>query len=373
LTETATAPIVTSGRKESGKSRLAFLDWTRGVAAIIMLQGHVFHSFTRPDLRESGLYVGSQFVGGMPPAIFLFLVGVTLAFLMDGRERQGLPALARIWAAARRSGYLFGIAILFRLQLWLFGLPASPWQDLLKVDILNAMGLAVLLLSVMAVFRTADRVRACAALGLAIAAVSPLVSQIDWSVLPAPLGSYFAPDYNSFGFFPWAAFAAFGLSAGSIIRMAGSDHLERIMQWSALMGFGLVLGGMYFSEFPYSVYPKSEFWLDSPWLIFIKLGVILLMLSFAYLWSRQPAARKWSWVRQFGITSLLVYWVHIELIYGRWFWFWKESLTLAQTCIAAVGLILLMLLLSRASTDWRNWRLPSLAPAWGLMWIRKFD
>ena len=45
--------------------RLPFLDWTRGVAVLIMIQCHVFNSFTRIDLRQDGPYVLSQFVGGM--------------------------------------------------------------------------------------------------------------------------------------------------------------------------------------------------------------------------------------------------------------------------------------------------------------------
>src|SRR5215813_9762805 len=89
------------------KPRLEYLDWLRGLAAAIMLQGHVFHSFLRPELRDDGPYVFSQFVGGMPPAIFLFLTGVTLAFLMDSTERKGLPRGQRVVAALRRSGYLF--------------------------------------------------------------------------------------------------------------------------------------------------------------------------------------------------------------------------------------------------------------------------
>src|SRR5579862_3791172 len=178
--------------------RLLYLDWVRGCAALIMLQGHVFHSFLKNDLRQGGAYILSQFFGGMPPAVFLFLTGVTLAFLMDGRERQKLPAGLRVWAALRRAGYLFGIAFLFRVQLWLFGWPYSPWQDMLKVDILNCMGFAVALLSVMAVFRTAERVRLCVVLGVAIAAASPLISQIDWSGVPPALAHYIAPDYNHF-------------------------------------------------------------------------------------------------------------------------------------------------------------------------------
>ena len=84
--------------------RLTFLDWSRGLAVAIMLQGHVFDSFLKNDLRPGGAFVYSQFVGGMPPAIFLFLTGVTLAFLMDSTERKGLTAAARVWARALGPG-----------------------------------------------------------------------------------------------------------------------------------------------------------------------------------------------------------------------------------------------------------------------------
>ena len=91
---------------EKGKTssyRLEYLDWVRGLGAVIMLQGHVFHSFLRPELKTTGAYTLSQFVGGMPPALFLFLTGVTLAFLMDSTERKGMPpARARIAIPAPR-------------------------------------------------------------------------------------------------------------------------------------------------------------------------------------------------------------------------------------------------------------------------------
>ncbi len=329
-----------------------------------MLQGHAFHAFTKPELRSTGAYVGSQFVGGMPPAIFLFLVGVTLAFLLDSRERKGVPAWGRVLAGVKRAGYLLAIAFLFRLQLWAFAWPNSPWTDLLRVDILNAMALAVAVMSIMGVFQTAERIRLCAVLGLAIAAASPLVSQLEWLGAHPLIKAYVAPDFLSFGFFPWASFVAFGMSAGSILRLARGEQVERFMEWSALLGFGLILAGQYFSEFPYSVYPKAEFWLDSPWLVLMKLGVILLILSFAFIWNKYVAAEKWSWIRQFGLTSLLVYWVHIELVYGRWLWFWKENLTIGQTVAAAAGLILLMLALSTVRTQWKNWRLLGFSLSW---------
>jgi uncharacterized membrane protein len=336
-------------KTKTSSHRLQYLDWLRGLGAVIMLQGHAFDSFLRNDLRPGGAYMYSQFAGGMPPAIFLFLTGVTLGFLMDSTERKGLGPFARVAAAFHRSGYLFLLAFLFRAQMLITGWPAQ-WTDLFKVDILNCMGLAIAVLSAMALFRTVERVRLCAIVGLAIALASPLVSQIDWTGIPVPLRNYVAPDYHAFSFFPWAAYVAFGMSAGSAIRAIPPEAVERAMQWAALVGGTLVVTCLYLSSLPMSIYSNSEYWLNSPAQVLSKLGVTLLLLAFAYLWTRYAKPSGWSWVRQFGTTSLLVYWVHIELVYGRWLWFWKGSLNVGQTVAGAVALIAAMLLLSLART-----------------------
>jgi len=331
------------------RNRLTYLDWLRGVAGIIMLQGHAFQSFLKPDLRGGAAYMLSQFFGGMPPAIFLFLTGITLAFLMYSFERKGFSRRGRIVGTLRRAGYLFGIAMLLRLQLWLFSWP-SPWTNLLKVDILNCMGFGIALMSAMALFTTAQRVRICAVLGLLIAGLSPLVTQMDWTGVPGIVKAYIAPDYNYFGFFPWAAYLAFGMSVGSLIRLLKHEHYDRAMQWAALLGVAMILAARYFANLPFSIYSKSEFWLDSPAQVLIKLGATLVILALAYVWTEYGAAPGWSWVRQFGTTSLLVYWVHIELVYGRWLPWCKNNLDVGQTVLAAAILILLMLLLAVAKT-----------------------
>src|SRR5262249_24621764 len=169
-------------------------------------------SFLRPDLRNGGPYIMSQFVGGMPPAIFLFLTGVTLAFLMDSTERSGMAPVDRMTTAFRRSGYLFFLAFAFRVQMWIFGLSMhAQFTDVFKVDVLDCMGFAIALLSPMALFRTAERARWCALLGLGIAFGAPLVSMGDWSWLHWTVRAYIVPDYRFFGFFPWATFLAVGM------------------------------------------------------------------------------------------------------------------------------------------------------------------
>ena len=238
--------------KTKSTSRLQFLDWARGFGAVIMLQGHTFHSLLRQDLRTSSTFVLSDFVGGMPSAIFLFLTGVTLAFLMDSRERQGATAPQRVIASLRRAGYILGLAFLVRLQLWLFGLPGSPWTDLLRVDVLNCMGVALGVLSVMAVFRTADRIRLCAVLGVAVAAASPLISQIDWSGVHPLVKAYIAPDYASFGFFSDAfgrrkPYFLYLLIAAALVPIYG---MSRSPFWLLVLGpFVAFFGTGYFSGY----------------------------------------------------------------------------------------------------------------------------
>ena len=349
-------------KTKTSSYRLEYLDWVRGIGAVIMLQGHVFDSFLKSDLRGGAPYMYSQFVGGMPPAIFLFLTGVTLSFLMDSTERKGLLPRERVTTAFRRSGYLFLLAFAFRLQLWIFSQPA-PISDLFRVDILNCMGFAVALLSVMALFRTAERVRLCAVVGLAIAFAAPLISQMDSPGAPAFVRNYLVPDFRFFAFFPWAAYVAFGMSAGSIIRTLPHEAVERAMQWAAILGGGLILTCQYFANLPFSLYAKTEYWLNSPAQILSKLGVILLIVPLAYLWTRYAAKGGWSWVRQFGTTSLLVYWVHIELVYGRWLSPWKNGLNVGQTVVAAICLILMMLGISAAKTN--RYRLRAMLTEWG--------
>jgi hypothetical protein len=51
-------------------------------------------------------------------------------------------------------------------------------------------------------------------------------------------------------------------------------------------------------------------------------------------------------MRQLGTSSLLVYWAHVELVYGRWLWWWKGNLTLWQTAAACVGVVATMVALT---------------------------
>lgn len=307
-----------------------------------MLQGHVFHSFTRVAEREHGFYVYSQFLGGQAAAVFLFLTGITYGMGIERRSQLG--AWARVGAALKRARYLFLLAILFRLQLFLSGWGHTSWQDLFQVDVLNLMGATAALLSLVALANEPlRRFRWALLIGAALAAFAPLMSAIDPSVLPWFLRGYIVPG-ASFSIFPWGSFMAFGLACGSMIpslRGGPRETWNGILQWAALCGFALIMLGLYCSQLPFSIYDNAQFWVDSPALIACKMGATLLLAAGAFLWTEYLHPTP-SFVRLLGLNSLAVYWIHIELVYGNSLWFFKEALHPWQSVFAAVGVIGLM-------------------------------
>jgi len=332
------------------RTRIVFLDWLRGLAAIVMLQGHTFDSLLKPELKAQPAFIFSQFFGGQAAAIFLFLTGITFGLGMN--RRDSLPAWRRVTGALRRARYLFLLAIAFRLQMWIFALPNQPWTDLLRVDVLNVMGATAALLSVIALFKGMSRVRWAVLAGIALAALAPLMSGLETGSLAGAVRDYFVPS-AAFSIFPWGAYLAFGLAAGSAVPFVGRGEWTQVMQWAALCGFALLLAGRYFSDLPFSIYSDSNFWLNSPALVSCKLGITLLLGAGAFLWTEYFSHGS-SWVRLLGTTSLAVYWVHVELLYGRWLSMYKQSLTVWGCVAVSAALVLAMVGMSAVIRRFRR-------------------
>ncbi len=327
----------------------------RGLAVVIMIQSHTFNSFAHPDVRSGGPYVLSQFVGGMAAPLFLFMAGMTLGFQMDGFDRREPTRFGRWVASLRRAGYILLLAFAFRLSNFIAGLNHPDVHDLIKVDILNCMGVALGALAVAAVLEWKARARFAAIAGVAIAAAAPVVSNFPWGGTPELLKEYIAPwpGTGHFPFFPFAAYPAFGLAAGAIVKRTTQERLDRVMQWSTLIGFPLIFVAQYFANIPFSLYPRSDFWTDSPALTLIRTGVMLLMLAGSYFWTEYCTGTGWSPMQVFGKNSLMVYWVHVMLVYGYIFKPLKRSLSVPMTTTAVVVVMLLMLGLSVLWLQWK--------------------
>jgi uncharacterized membrane protein len=335
--------------------RFPFLDWMRGLAILVMIECHTFNSFTRLDLRDGGPYVLSQFIGGMAAPLFLFMAGMTMGFQMESLELRQPDRLRRWLISLKRAAYILAIAFAFRFTNWLFSVPHAGLRELTKVDILNCMGVGMAVLAALAVFASRERTRFAAASAVLIAAVSPVLANLSWSGTPPLLQEYLVPGQGRghFPFFPSVSYIAFGLATGTIVKRAAADRFERLMEWSGLIGFGMILIGQYFSNIPYSLYTHANFWTDSPSLIVIRVGICLLIMAGSYLWTEYCAGARWSWMQALGKNSLMVYWIHVMIVYGSVVQPIKRTLTIPQAALATAIVTAMMVLLSALWLSWK--------------------
>jgi uncharacterized membrane protein len=328
--------------------RYVYLDWMRGLAILIMIQTHVFSCFTRAEGHGAALYRISQFTGGITAAMFLFVSGIMVGLRIESREDRGCGPRKRMFDVLKRAGYVLAAGVLILFLQWAARWRWSNFGYMLQVGILNCIALAIAVSSLIALLPRARRPGAAIALGAAIAALSPVAHALSWSGVPSLVRDYFLPNPTLFSFFPVAAYVPFGIVAGIVIRRAGERHIDNAIRWMAIAGCGLVAGGAFFSDQPYTLYAKVDYWANSPGLIVIRTGLILLVLAAAYLWER--AGFSTVLIRQLGTTALLVFWAHLELVYGSWSDPLKGRLTAGQSAWATVTIVALMYLLSIVKT-----------------------
>jgi uncharacterized membrane protein len=334
------------------RPRLHYLDWARGLATVVMIEYHALDSWIRTDLRTSDFFQVAQMIGGMPAAMFILLTGVSLVMLLHRAERDGAGGVGKV--VLRRSGYILGIALLFRFQQWIFYWPPNSLAGLLRVDVLNTMAVGLGAAGLVMLLLPARLRMLGAALGaIGVAMLTPLAWSLPPGVLPAFLLAYLrgGVEYAAFPVFPWISYAFTGVVVGlAIVGKRDPVEIDRVMQWLALVALVLIVVARLFDSLPYTYYQPYNYWLTSPNLVANRTALVLLTLVGSYGWSNLVDPARFSWIRQIGITSLLIYWVHIEIVYGRFFWFFKGRLSLGQVVAAIAVLIGLMVLLSVAKT-----------------------
>jgi hypothetical protein len=109
-----------------------------------------------------------------------------------------------------------------------------------------------------------------------------------------------------------------------------------------------------FARSPLRWFGAYDYWHTSPNFFLTRCGILLLILAFAYAWYRWGLPRFVSSpLAQLGQTSLLVYWVHIEFVYGRFSILPKGRCSAAKATLGLAVIFLAMLGLSRLRTRFK--------------------
>lgn len=76
----------------------------------------------------------------------LLLAGVSFALVTDKLHQRGTPVQQIASTTIRRGAEVFGLGLLLRVQEYVLAWGWSPWTDLFRVDILNTIGLSMILM-----------------------------------------------------------------------------------------------------------------------------------------------------------------------------------------------------------------------------------
>ena len=181
--------------------------------------------------------------------------------------------------------------------------------------------------------------------------------------LPEPIRAYIAPvpDLSNFVLLPWIGFVFAGAVVGLVLDGARQPianaaptspsspaasrwRLPPIARRTRRRSFRTPITGR----------RRPSFFL-------LRLGILVAAVGGAWLWEqRRGGIEKRSPLRQLGRTSLFIYWIHVEMVYGLISLPLHRSLSWMQSWLAFVLFSFFMLLCSiakdRLVTRWKDRR-----------------
>ncbi len=333
-----------------------------------MFQTHAFDSWTAAAFRHTWFFDVSRHLGGFPARVFLLLAGVSLMLRFDGDRRRGVPEALSRRGAALRGLEVLALGYAFRFTEWVLGLPSLRYvENIFRVDILNCIGMSLILSAYVASPKDLDERRVpWRPLGLLLFLIflTPTVeryAQLSWT--PRFLTSYLAgpKPMAFFPLFPWMAYTLTGCVAGTFwLRASRAGRSGTAMAITLALGVAMAVFGQIGNRAHFSLYHFGVLSgvLTSPIAYLYRTGVCLAGAALAYGVTQIIPHEWFSPLRQLGRTSLLVYWVHIELVYGHLSDPIKGRLNLYWSSGLLVVLMVLMVALSR----WRTERFGKPAP-----------
>jgi hypothetical protein len=123
---------------QSAERRAAYIDWTRGIAVLLMIEAHTLDAWTLPSSRGSTAFAYATMAAGFAAPLFLWLAGLAIPLAAASALRRGASRRAAAEHVCKRGLEIFILAFLFRLQAFTLTPGAHP-ITLFRVDILNIM------------------------------------------------------------------------------------------------------------------------------------------------------------------------------------------------------------------------------------------
>jgi len=323
----------------------------RAFAVMMMVQGHTTDALLDQSYRtfSSAGYTIWEFFRGFTAPIFMFTSGTVFTYLF---KLNNLPFKdnPRVLKGLKRFLLLVFIGYLLRFPTWnIFDysqVEEKQWQIFFVVDALHLIGFGLLFIIVLSYLSEKIKLNYYIT-GIAgtffFFLIYPLTITIDWSsIFPAPVAAYFTKRTGSlFPFFPWIGYILAGSVLGKFLAKKEDDHKNiKFVIWLAVIGGGFIVFS-YLGKLNISLIKNwLPYWGEYAFVAFFRLGMVIIFNSFAALISLKVNSLP-KLVAQIGTHTLLIYAVHLIILYGSawnngFYRYIARQLNVTQTILAVI-------------------------------------
>lgn len=342
------------------KVRYISADLLRGLVIIIMIEVHVFNAFLLPELRQAGWFSILNFINGLVAPSFLFVSGFAFQ-VSSGSKLDEMRKLGKaFWKKMMRIFQIIIIGYALHLPYYSFSKiinKSTPQQlqSFFAVDVLQCIGFGLLFLFITRLLIKSDKAYHYFLIAslVIVTLISPVLWKIDFNQYVHPLvGNYFNRLNGSlFPVFPWLNFLlAGGIFAKYFVDAREKNEEEKFIKNVTISGLTVLLFGHLFYS---GLFPKTlTSILPNPIFFLQRLGYIFVLFYLCWIVDRKTNAKN-SFVMDASRESLLVYWLHLIIIYGV-FWNGKSlaskigmTMNTAEAIGATILLITIMILAAK--------------------------
>ncbi len=347
-----------------------------------MIEPHVFNTFLLPELKQTGWFSIVTFINGLIAPAFLFVSGfvfeISSGSKLDDMRKFKLPFWKKLWRII--SIILIGYALhLPYKSLSKIINKATPdqLQQFYAVDVLQCIGVGLLVLFALRLIIRSDKIYhyTLIVLTIIVTAVSPIFWKTEFTNFLHPVSANYFNRLNGslFPVFPWLNFILVGAIFSKYFLDAAANGKElKFIAATIFTGIIMLLSGhlFYSGLFPdslTSILPNPLFFIE-------RLGYVLFSAVLCWYYANWRQTKQ-SFVIDASRESLLIYWLHLLVIYSSMFGkSLANSLGPNLNVIETIGITLVLMVLMVLAAKlwgWLKTKFPNYATkaAWGVVGV----
>jgi uncharacterized membrane protein len=345
----------------NSSSRVFHIDTLRGVAILMMLQGHLVDTFLVNEDRIGLAHGIWKFCRGLTAPVFFTTSGVIVVYLLVRKVDINYRSI-RMKKAFWRGLEVLMWGYLLRFSFWPFFFNGEITQEFWRIDVLNCIGVGLIMLST--IFFISKHIHLSAfrifllILALSVFLFHPWYSVQDYTNWPPALRNYFTLKFGSvFTLFPFLGFLLVGGFIGSMYTILYERN-------KGLFVVGLIaIGILFFNSSPifYWIYQQTDIILFkniTTYNWFIKLGMVLII--YAIFVSAEPLMAKLKTINLIGQHTLTVYIIHFFILFGSWFGLGLDDILFEKRSLPAEavipGALTFVILVSWLTLKYHKWK-----------------